>query len=217
MAPRAYVLLALAALLVAPAASAHQTAYSVDQKYRFSIGHLNEPVTTYVKTGLDVGFTLNDAARTAVPQLNPGNLTATLVAPNGETLSMALQNQFGTVNHFTFTSPYVLTQSGVYKLRLTGSVFGSAVNIDGIAVGSTNPVPPLGNVTFPDSHVPTNAELRDQVQTLQARLAELEGRQNALEAQSGTSTAKGAPSLPAAPALVLLLAAVAVAARRRAE
>lgn len=207
MALRALALVALFALLLAPVASAHQAAYSVDNKYRFSVGHLNEPITTYVKTGLDLSLTLNDASRTAIPQLNPGNLTATLVAPDGNHLSLPLQNQFGTVNHFTFTQPYILTQSGVYHLTVTGLVFGSAVNFENVAVGSTTPVPAMSNVTFPASKVATNLELQDQVTALQARIAALEAK----------PTAKGAPGVDAMPAMVLLLlATVAVVARRRA-
>ncbi|HUR61733.1 MAG TPA: hypothetical protein VM286_05145 [Candidatus Thermoplasmatota archaeon] len=206
MALRALALVALSALLLAPVVSAHQAAYSVDNKYRFSVGHLNEPITTYVKTGLDLSLSLNDAARTAVPQLNPGNLTATLTAPDGSTLSLPLQNQFGTVNHFTFTEPYVLTQGGVYRLKVTGNVFGSAVAFENVAVGSTTPVPAMSNVTFPASKVASNLELQDEVAALKARIAALES----------APKAKGAPSLDAMPALVLLLAAVAVATRRRA-
>jgi hypothetical protein len=212
MALRVLALAALALVLIAPAASAHQAAFSVDQKYRFSVGHLNEPVTTYVKTGLDLILTLNDSARTPVPQLNPGNLTATLVAPDGKELTMALQNQFGTVNHFTFVEPYVLTRSGVYHLRVAGNVFGSAVDFSNVAVGSATPVPPMGNVTFPDSKVLAPVELQGQLVALQDEVNALKARLNSVE--SGSS--KGAPSLSAVPGFVLLLAAVAVAAHRRA-
>src|SRR5689334_14417685 len=109
------VLLTAMALAVAvPAVSAHTAAYSVNGKVRASVGLLNEPVVTYKDTGLDLCFTENQTAnRVPLGNVNAGALSATLKAPNGETLHQDLAAQFGKVGCFQFAKPLVLTQAGV--------------------------------------------------------------------------------------------------------
>jgi hypothetical protein len=210
MAPRTLAYACLAALLLAvPLASAHTSVITADGKYRMAIGNLNEPVTTYVKTGLDVILSTNNTARTPVVQ-NPGNLTATLIAPDGVTkLSQALTAQFGKPGSYTFTEPYVLTQPGQYTLRLTGTILGSPVDGTYNVAGK---VPAMGNVTFPDSHVPTNAELMALHEQDQQAISAMTARVASLEASA--SKPKGAPGMEA-PALLLVLAAAALAVARR--
>lgn len=198
-------LAALAAALVAPAASAHTAAYSADGKVRASVGLLNEPVVTYKDTGLDLCFTQNQTVspRTPITSVNPGALTAILVAPGGERLQQPLSSQFGRPGCFTFSDPLVLTEAGVYHLDLSGDVNGTRYDLTGIVVGSSEGVGERGEVTWPTPGVATNLELQDQVAALEARIAELE-----------SADPKQAP-LPTAALLVVGLAALAAVRRLR--
>src|SRR5688572_14506283 len=116
--PRLQALLLLAALAAAviPAASAHSPAYSADDKVRASIGLLNEPVSTYMSTGLDICFTQNTTTspRPAITVTDLTALTATLKSPDGKAFSRDLGNQFGRAGCVTFNTPLVLTRPGQY-------------------------------------------------------------------------------------------------------
>jgi hypothetical protein len=199
--PRLAVLAALALVLAAPAASAHETVITADGKVRIVVGQLAEPVITYQKTGLDLCFTENNAARTALTTVNPGNLTATLTSPNGQTLSMALRAQHGRAGCFQFQEPYVPTMAGQYKVDVIGSANGSAVDLRGVNAG--RPVQDSRDLTFPDSEVPDALALEAQVRALESRLA-------ALETRSGEAN-----SIPSPAAALLIVGLAALAALRR--
>lgn len=203
---RALTPLALALLLLAPAAAAHTTASSADGKLRVVVGQLNEPVVTYSKSGLDVCLTQNTTAREPVTA-NPGDLVATLRSPSGGELSLPLRAQFGRAGCYQFEEPYILTEPGQYVLDLKGTAAGSPVDLRGVKAGG--PVADQGNITFPQQ-VPDLRGLQAQVTALQARVQQLE----AADAAEATKPAKGAP-LPMAALLLAALALAAVAARRR--
>lgn len=206
MAPRhALALLATAVLLAVPAASAHTAYTTADGKYRLAVGNLNEPVYTFVKTGLDVIITSNDTARTPFPISNPGDLTATLIAPDGHTLSQPLTKQFGTVNRLTFQEGYVLTQPGQYKVHLVGTINGTAID------ATINDAGVLGDqkdITFPDTQVPSSLELA-------SRVAALEQQVSAMSASSSAPATHKSPA-PVAAYLVIALAVLAAARRVKA-
>ena len=213
--PRLLTLVLLTAALAVPGAAAHTAAYSVDGKVRASVGFLNEPVVTYKDTGLDLCFTQNQTAspRTALTDVNPGALTATLHAPGGQTLHQDLAAQFGKPGCFQFAKPLVLTQAGVYHLDLSGDINGTRYDRTGIVVGSANGIEDRGEVTWPDEGVPTNLELQDRVADLEDELA---GLQNRVAAQEDAAAKdKGAPA-PAAALLLVGLAALAAVRRRAA-
>jgi hypothetical protein len=210
MAPRhALALLAIAALATLPAASAHTAAYSTDGKVRASVGFLNEPVVTYKDTGLDVCFTQNQTAspRTPIGDLNAGALSATLTAPNGQTLHKDLTTQFGRPGCVTFRDPLVLTQAGVYHLDLSGAINGTTYALTGIVVGSTAGIGERASVTFPDAGVPTNLDLKASVDSLAGRLDALETKVDAAPAPTHKS-----PGVM--PAFLLVSLALLAAARR---
>ncbi len=152
-------------------------------------------------------FTENPATgtRAALTTVNPGALTATLTAPNGQTISQALKTQFGWPGCFTFDKPLVLTQPGQYLLDLTGAINGTTMNAQAITAGGA--VLDRSSITFPEAGVPTNADLRDDINRLSAELAILQA-----EVDAQHDDAKGIPT--SAPALLLGLLAVAVALRR---
>jgi hypothetical protein len=185
-------LAALALALAAPAASAHTAVFSADEKVRGSIGLLNEPVSTYAVTGLDVCFSENTGApRAPVAVADAADFTVTLRAPSGAVHSAAVEVPFGRPNCLTFETPLVLTEPGQYLVDLSGSINGTTFDVKGVNAGGK--VLPRENITFPDT-VSSDADL-------EARIA-------ALEAASD----KGIPA-PAA-ALTFALLAVLAAVRR---
>lgn len=201
MAPRLVLVLSLAALaaaLAAPAASAHTTVYTVDNRVRGSVGLLNEPVSTYAVTGLDLCFTHNTAApRTALASVDPDNFTATLKAPSGATHTAPLEVPFGKPNCLTFEDPLVLTEPGQYLVDVSGSLNGTTIDVTDIKAGGV--VLAREQITFPASVASDEA--------LQARIAALEAQVSGVK-----DDAKGAPAPMAAVTFVLL--AVLAAARR---
>jgi hypothetical protein len=158
----------LAALAFVPAAQAHTVVGSTDGKVRAVIGQLNEPVSTYAVSGLDICFSDNTtAAHAPLSGINAGGLSATLVAPDGNTLHQDLKGQFGRPGCFTFAKPYVLTQPGQYVVELSGSVNGSTVDLHKINAGGA--VEDRADITFPDTQVPNNLDLEARVTALEAK------------------------------------------------
>lgn len=207
-APRLLRSAALAALALAvflPAASAHTSVFSADGKVRVVVGQLNEPVSTYAVSGLDVCFQENTTARAPIANVNAGGLTAVLRAPNAAELKQDLKAQFGRPGCFTFSEPYVLTQPGQYVVDLSGTVNGSAVAVKDVKAGGA--VVDRSDITFPDASVPSDAELQGKVAALEARIS-------ALEAGHQDSGDKKSPA-PVAAWMMVGLAALAAARRLR--
>ncbi|MEK6976013.1 MAG: hypothetical protein AABY18_06695 [Candidatus Thermoplasmatota archaeon] len=211
---RAVAALALAALVLVPVASARTDAFSVDGKVVASVGLLGEPVTTYAVTGLDVCFTHNMAApRTAIAvnDTMANLLRVTLTAPSGATFGAnhPLKAQSGHAGCITFDEPLMLTEAGQYVVGITmaGSApfNGTTFALAGVKAGG--PVLDRSEITFPATSVPTELELKAQVEALEARLALLEAEQAA--------QGEGSEFAPGAPAALLLVGLAGLAALRR--
>ena len=198
---------ALAVAVAAPAASAHTAIYSADNRVRGSVGLLNEPVSTYAVTGLDVCFTHNTAAspRTPINGINPGNFTATLTSPSGETHTAALEVPFGRANCLTFEDPLVLTEAGQYLVALSGALNGTTIDVTGIKAGGE--VVDREEITFPAT-VASDEELQDRIAALEAKVATLEADEHGED----DDDERGAPAPVGALTFVLL--AVLAASRR---
>jgi hypothetical protein len=199
-------LAALATLLLlalaAPAVVAHTAVYSEDGRVRGSLGLLNEPVSTYAVTGLDACFTHNTTStpRPAIGGINPGNFTATLRSPSGQTHTAPLEVPFGRPNCLTFEEPLVLTEPGQYLVDLSGILNGTTIEVRDIRAGGV--VIDRAEITFPAT-VASDEELERRIAGLEAKVAALEAEPEAT---------KGAPAPVAALTFVLL--AVLAAARR---
>jgi hypothetical protein len=202
----ALTLVALVAAVTAPAASAHTAVFSADDRVRGSIGLLNEPVSTYTVTGLDVCFSHNTAApRAPLDSLDPSTFTAVLKAPSGATHTEALVVPFGRANCLTFETPIVLTEPGQYLVDLSGSLNGTTIDVKDVKAGGS--VIPREEITFP-AQVASDEELEARITVLEDRLAALQ------QGQAGGEEEKGAPA-PVAALTFVLLAALAAARRLR--
>jgi methionine-rich copper-binding protein CopC len=188
---RLALLTALVLALAAPAASAHTAVFSTDEKVRGSVGLLNEPVSTYAVTGLDLCFSQDTAApRKPVNVTDPEAFTVTLRSPSGKTRSAPLEVPFGRANCLTFETPLVLTEPGQYLLDFTGTINGTAFDLKDVKAGGE--VIAREQITFPATVASDEA--------LEARIAALE--------------AKGEKGIPA-PAAALTFALLAVLATVR--
>lgn len=214
-------------LTVIPASSAHSVQV-LPGDVRVVVGLLEEPVTTDMKSGLDICFTTNTTDKAPVT-IDTATLEVTLESPNGHSMTQALKTQFGRAGCYTFTDPIFFTQAGQYTVDLDGKLNGADFDVHGIKAGGA--VAAMSAITFPDSHVAGNLQLgndtrvnQQQIAQLQQTLADLQ--QNILQlqrdvaalkaSQSPTTTAKGSP----APTMVLAglaVVVVAFAARRRSE
>lgn len=212
MAFRAFALaLAATAILSTPAASAHTAVFSADDQVRASVGLLNEPVSTYTVTGLDVCFSQNTASspRPAVNVGNAGAFTARLMAPDGAVHEADLEIPFGRPNCITFTDPLVLTKPGQYTIDLAGSINGTTFDAKGVLAGGA--VLDRSNITFPHTGVLSDVQLAERIAALESRIAGLEQDLAAAEADKDDAS----EFAPGAPAALLLVGLAAFAALRR--
>lgn len=178
-------LLAFAWTALAPPAAAHTTVATTDGKYLVTAGNLNEPITTFTKTGLDLIVRANTTNRPGITGLHL-TLTAVLTAPDGKDHTEPLESHFGKPGSYSFSEPYTLTQAGSYFLKVTGKINETNVDFARILVGS-GPVPATEEHMFPDA-VQNPKQLQDRIAALEAENAALKADVEALKAKS---TVKG--------------------------
>lgn len=192
------------AILLIPAASAHVSYPTDDGRFIITVGNQDEPVYTYKFTGLDLIVRENNTDRTEVPGVN-GTLNATLLGPGGAQLSMPLELQFGSQGRYEFSDGYILTQPGIYKLRLVGTISGTPV--DG-AYNMPHEITSASGIMFPDEGLPNVKELDERLTALE---------QNTHRGGDGGDGGDGGPGANAASGLAVvgLLGALALVALRR--
>lgn len=204
-------ILALAALLLAaPLASAHATAYSSDGQFKVTWGFLNEPAVTWTKTGLDLIITDNSTGGPVDGAEK--TLNATLLY-NDQSHPFSLSPQFGA--HGRYTDVITMTRPGVYKLHVTGSINGTAVDLTIPAKEETHDV---NGTYFPDP-VGTPLDVKQRIGDLQNQIDALREQLAAKSATPATvissPPAKPTPGFEAVLALGVLAVVAAVALRRR--
>lgn len=211
---RLVVLLILLASIALPAANAHTTVTTSDGKYFVTVGNLNEPVTTFMKTGLDLIVRANNSgvrgAGIGGLQLT---LNATLIAPNDATLTEPLRTQFGVAGGYSFNEPYFLTLPGTYYLRLNGRINQTAVAFQQILVGS-GPIPSMDELHFP-GNVSTPIRLEERLTVLESETAQLKAEVATLRQQVKGSPQSAAPGLDLLGTLLVGLVAIALVRGRR--
>ncbi|WP_324717359.1 hypothetical protein U7230_03520 [Carboxydochorda subterranea] len=143
MSRRAFVVPALTVTLVAAllgaTAAAHET--KVVGGYRISVGMRVEPPYTDERNGLDliVKRTSDDSPVEGLEK----SLRVELTAPDGQQRSYALRAQFGQPGRYT--ADWLLTQPGVYRIRVFGYVGSQAID----ETFSSHEVRPLSELRFP--------------------------------------------------------------------
>lgn len=174
---------ALCLVLTVPAASAHTSIFSADDRVRASAGLLSEPTSTYAVTGLDLCFTQNNTARTPITgtNLNPGALTVVLKAPNGETHTSVLSVPFGRANCVVFETPLVLTMPGQYVLDISGQINGTSFSETNVKAGGA--VRDRANITFPQEGVIADHESQARIQQLESDMAAMQARIDEMDAK----------------------------------
>jgi len=212
--PLAAALSATVALVaLVPAASAHATAYDTGSSssfhVRFVYGNLYEPVSTFQKTGLDLG--VFDAKGTPITGLDaidhdnkpvanpPVHVTLTYA---GQTLDMTpgFKAQFGKPGWYSF--PLIYTQPGAYVLHVQGTINGTAVNMD---IQPAHPIGDSSSEMFP-AKVATPDQMAKDIADLKAQVAAL---------QASGSGSKGSPATDGITLAIGLLGLAAVVAARR--
>lgn len=165
--------LLLAVTLLAGPAAAHQTWYSPDNKVKFVYGNLNEPVYTFQKTGLDVGF-FDNATSGPIPNLaaaegqTPGAVGFRIwLVYSGQELELTqgLRAQFGKPGWVTY--PYMLTRPGAYSVRIEGAINGTQLNL---TIPPKHDILPLDSIMWP-AKFPTADNESAQVDALKAEVA----------------------------------------------
>lgn len=139
------VVVSVAALFLAFAApaAAHQTMpVGPNGEYLISFGFFNEPIYTHERNGLDIIVRRADD-RSPVSHLED-TMTATIISPDGaESRDLRLRAVWDQEGRYT--ADIVLTEPGVYRLRLQGFIFDLEFDV----TFATHEVHPFDELMFP--------------------------------------------------------------------
>lgn len=135
-------LVAMISLSSAPLALAHESQMVANERFRVSVGLLKEPILTQERNGLDL--IVRPAGQ---PDPIPGledNLNAEIIAPDGDRrLELPIRPQYGSPGRYTFD--VMLTEPGIYKVRVWGEIEGSAFD----ETFTLSEARPLSDIRFP--------------------------------------------------------------------
>lgn len=102
---------------------AHQSKIVGNDKYRVSVGFIQEPIFTEHRNGLDL-IIRSVAEREPVLGLE-NDLFAEIIGPDGKTTrQFPIRPQYGSPGRYTFD--IVLTEAGQYQVRVWGNIEGEA-------------------------------------------------------------------------------------------
>jgi len=134
---------ALAALVCLTLASAHetQTVGEGENQLQVILGMRSEPAYTEERNGLDL--IIRDANDQSIENLE-GSLQAEITSPDGAaTRRLELRPVYGEPG--AYTDDFVLTQPGVYTVRVTGFIGEREVDL----TFETHEVAPIAEIRFP--------------------------------------------------------------------
>lgn len=116
-------ILAVVLALAAGNALAHNSKLVAGERYRMSVGLINEPIHTDERNGMDLAIRRAGEKET-VPGLEAG-LKAEIVSPDGTSRrEMVVRPRYGHPGRYTFD--VMLTQPGAYSIRVWGTIDGNA-------------------------------------------------------------------------------------------
>lgn len=207
----AFVAAMLVLVLLAAPAAAYASQDSLNGKVTLKYGNLYEPVSTYQKTGIDLGiFDLKGHPIRAVEKASP---VLNITLEFGSTpdagfvyLTGKLQPQFNATGAYTgfYTYPLIYTRPGSYWLHVNGYINGTKVDV--------NMAPERKIIDSSDNMFPAKASSPD---AQDAKIAQLEKDIAALKAAAATTETKSSPGLSGFALDASLLGLAAVAATRR--
>jgi hypothetical protein len=123
-------------------ALAHNSKLVAGDRYRMSVGFIEEPIHTEERNGLDLAIRRAGEKET-VPDLESG-LKAEIIAPDGKTRQqMPIRPRYGHPGRYTFD--VVLTEPGVYAVRVWGTLDSTAFD-ETFRLSETKP---LAELRFP--------------------------------------------------------------------
>lgn len=120
---------------------AHESRLVGDNEYYVTVGYSTEPAYTDVLNGLDLFLRTPDGEW--VP-FQEDNLSAELISPDGNAkMDLSIRARYGEPGQYT--ADFVLTEPGVYSVRIWGEING--VSFD--ETYELDEVTPLSAITFP--------------------------------------------------------------------
>lgn len=217
--------LAVAAVSLAPTAAAHASATSTDGKIKVTWGWTTEPALSDTPNGLDLvlRYAENNSGVVGVPA---DALTVTLMYGEESLTLESIQPQRGREAEGRYTGPEPITPSasGLYVLKVAGTVEGSEIDLE---IPATHEVPSMSSTYFPPMQTSDSdtSALEDRIADLESKVAALEAKATTQSNTPATTTtvasptpeSNGAPGLGVGMLLGALAAtAIALASRRRA-
>lgn len=184
-------LAALIAALISAAAAAHES--KVVGPYRFSVGMRVEPPYTEERNGLDL--VVRKAADNSPIEGLEKSLEVELTAPDGQQRRYALQPKHGEPGRYV--TDWVLTQPGVYRIRIFGYVGGRSVD----ETFESHEVRPISELRFPPEGHSQAAHGAPPVQVVQAWARPAA----AMESDHGSPSHGGHPTTAATSAIYMTL------------
>jgi len=148
MTRRTFELLVTAAVLLVGgilsvgSAVAHNSKTVAGDRYRVSVGFIQEPIHTNEKNGLDLAIRVA-GEKDPLPGLESG-LRAEIIAPDGKSRrELPIRPRYGHPGRYTFD--VVLTEPGRYSIRVWGQIKGAAFD----ETFEISEVKPLDELRFP--------------------------------------------------------------------
>lgn len=119
-----------------------QTVGEGENEVKVIVGFVKEPPFTEERTGLDL--IIRRAGDDSPVENLQDSLIAELVAPDGRASRLlTLRPQYGKPGYYT--DDFVLTEPGVYTIRISGFIGGTAVDL----TFESHEVKPLAELRFP--------------------------------------------------------------------
>lgn len=131
----------LLSVIVLSNVAAHESRLVADDQYYLIVGFMKEPAFTDERNGLQL--IVRNAEGEMVPFLEE-SLFAELTAPDGVTRrTLKLRGVHGQPGQYT--DDFVLTQPGIYKVRIWGEIDGKPVD----ETFELHEVSPISSIEFP--------------------------------------------------------------------
>lgn len=188
--PRAPTLLILAAAMVAvalaavPIAAAHASHTSDDGKITVTWGWTDEPATTDAKNGLDLALRYAEN-NSGIMGAHHADLQVEIHFGDEVLTLEAIQPQHGreAEGRYTGLHPITPSQSGLYILHITGTLEGTAIDLE---IPATHEVQAIEDTYFPPAGA--GGAGGGDTAALEQRITQLEQRIAALEADAQTQS-----------------------------